>query len=141
MRGGGGRPASRPQGIVHIVTAYEPGRESGADAELAGERQHAQALLDAVLLVGDDELLDTEYVTAVVAGSAASVIAGVARERGADEIVVGARGLGRIPALLGSVSHELLHIADRPVLVITDAAAKRASRWWPARRRGASGGQ
>jgi nucleotide-binding universal stress UspA family protein len=41
--------------------------------------------------------------------------------RDADEIVVGARGLGRVRALLGSVSHELLHIADRPVVVIPAA--------------------
>ena len=44
--------------------------------------------------------------------------------RDADEIVVGARGRGRIRALLGSVSHELLHIADRPVLVIPAAAVE-----------------
>lgn len=46
----------------------------------------------------------------------------MARVRNVDEIVVGARGLGRIRALLGSVSHELLHIADRPVVVIPTAA-------------------
>ena len=48
----------------------------------------------------------------------------MARVRGADEIVVGARGLGRVRALLGSVSHELLHVADRPVVVIPSAAIK-----------------
>jgi nucleotide-binding universal stress UspA family protein len=31
---------------------------------------------------------------------------------------VGTRGLGRIPALLGSVAHDVLHQADRPVTVI-----------------------
>jgi hypothetical protein len=36
--------------------------------------------------------------------------------------------VGRSQALLGSVSPELRHIADRPVLVITDAAAEPASR-------------
>jgi len=50
------------------------------------------------------------------------VIEQAARFHQADEIVVGARGLGRLRALLGSVSHELLHIADRPVVVIPTAA-------------------
>jgi nucleotide-binding universal stress UspA family protein len=48
----------------------------------------------------------------------------MSRARNADEIVVGARGLGRMRALLGSVSHELLHIADRPVVVIPTAAIR-----------------
>jgi nucleotide-binding universal stress UspA family protein len=42
----------------------------------------------------------------------------------ADEIVIGARGLGRARALMGSVSKELLRIADRPVLVIPQAAVR-----------------
>jgi nucleotide-binding universal stress UspA family protein len=58
----------------------------------------------------------------LIGGSAAQAIADVARVRDADAIVVGARGLGRLRSLLGSVSHELLHIADRPVVVIPTAA-------------------
>ena len=49
----------------------------------------------------------------------------------ATEIIVGARGLGRVRALLGSVSHELLHIADRPVLVIPTAAVETVRREQP----------
>jgi nucleotide-binding universal stress UspA family protein len=59
-----------------------------------------------------------------IADSPGQAIADVARVRHADEIVVGARGLGRVRALLGSVSHELLHIADRPVVVIPTAAIR-----------------
>ena len=73
-------------------------------------------------LTGHDELLDTEYETELIGGPPAQAIADVARVRDADEIIVGARGLGRVRALLGSVSHELLHIADRPVVVIPAAA-------------------
>ena len=47
--------------------------------------------------------------------------ADVAGARHADQIVVGSRGLGRVRALLGSVSHDVLHIADRPVVVIPAA--------------------
>ncbi|MGZ4186747.1 MAG: universal stress protein [Solirubrobacteraceae bacterium] len=45
-----------------------------------------------------------------------------------DEIVVGSRGLGRVWALLGSVSHELLYIADQPVLVIPAATVEAVQR-------------
>jgi nucleotide-binding universal stress UspA family protein len=58
----------------------------------------------------------------LIGGAPAEALDQVARTRGADEIVVGARGLGRMRALLGSVSHELLHVADRPVVVIPSAA-------------------
>jgi nucleotide-binding universal stress UspA family protein len=44
-----------------------------------------------------------------------------AQARDASEIVVGARGLGRFRAALGSVSHGLLHEADRPVVIVPTA--------------------
>jgi len=42
--------------------------------------------------------------------------------------VVGSRGLGRVRALLGSVSHDLLHIADRPVVVPAAVTTDRVTR-------------
>jgi nucleotide-binding universal stress UspA family protein len=45
-------------------------------------------------------------------------LAELAREVDVDEIVVGSRGLGRFVAALGSVSHALLHEADRPIVVV-----------------------
>jgi hypothetical protein len=39
-------------------------------------------------------------------------------ERAVEEIVVGSRGFGRVRGVLGSVSHAVLHEADRPVVVI-----------------------
>lgn len=52
----------------------------------------------------------------------------LAREAGADEIVVGSRGFGGGRALLGSVAHALLHETDRPVVILTSRAAKRQAR-------------
>ena len=42
----------------------------------------------------------------------------MAEARNADEIIVGTRGFGRARALLGSVAHELIHLADCPITVI-----------------------
>ena len=51
-------------------------------------------------------------------GPVASVVAEIARDSNADLIVIGSSRMGNIASLfLGSVSHELLHMTDRPVLV------------------------
>jgi nucleotide-binding universal stress UspA family protein len=113
-------------GKVFVVHAYDLPPDflgfPNYQEMLSRRKDHGRALLDALPLTGDDELLDTEYETELLGGPPAQAIAEVARVRDADEIVVGARGLGRVRALLGSVSHELLHIADRPVVVIPAAA-------------------
>jgi nucleotide-binding universal stress UspA family protein len=61
---------------------------------------------------------------------AADILA-VARELGADVIVVGTRGRGSVKSVvLGSVSHAVLHHADRPVLVVpSPPLAERRQRW------------
>ena len=55
-----------------------------------------------------------------------TAIAGVAAAREADEIIIGTRGFGRARALLGSVAHELIHLAECPVTVIPERAVERA---------------
>ncbi|HLH69672.1 MAG TPA: universal stress protein, partial [Candidatus Dormibacteraeota bacterium] len=52
-------------------------------------------------------------------GRPATVIREVADEEEADLVVVGRRGRGRVvELLLGSVSHELSHTCQRPLLLI-----------------------
>jgi nucleotide-binding universal stress UspA family protein len=63
----------------------------------------------------------------VIADRPAHAIAGVAATREADEIILGTRGFGRGRALLGSVAHELIHLADCPVTVIPERAIERAA--------------
>lgn len=67
----------------------------------------------------------------VLEGPVAETLARVARDENVDELVVGARGLGRFVAALGSVSHALLHEADRRVVIVPRAAADRTRRLRP----------
>ena len=56
----------------------------------------------------------------LIGGPAARAIADVAEVRNADEIILGTRGFGRMRALLGSVAHQLIHLAPCPVTVIPE---------------------
>ncbi len=52
-------------------------------------------------------------------GHAAREIIDEAKERDADVIVMGSRGRGDLAgAVLGSTAHKVIHLADRPVLVV-----------------------
>jgi nucleotide-binding universal stress UspA family protein len=53
------------------------------------------------------------------AGEPAPTIIDIAREKGADAIVVGRRGIGQVAGLLlGSISQKLVSLAPLPVIVI-----------------------
>jgi nucleotide-binding universal stress UspA family protein len=115
----------RQGGRLFIVNAYELPRDflghPNYETLLHEHQSHGRAVLESVPHV-HDELANIAYETELIGGPAAPAIADVARVRDADEIVIGSRGHGRVRSLLGSVSHELLHIADRPVVVIPTAA-------------------
>ena len=65
---------------------------------------------------GDPADLDIDVV--LEDGPAADVIVRVAEREGAGLIVVGSRGLGQAPRLLGSVSEAVLSHAHVPVLIV-----------------------
>jgi nucleotide-binding universal stress UspA family protein len=115
-------------GRVIVVHAYDeppPQLTERWRALLAEDhKERAQATLDAILLEGNDELSDARWEARLEPGAPAEAILHVAREVDADTIVVGSHGYGAVSALLGSVSHDLLQKADRPVTVIPPNAAR-----------------
>jgi nucleotide-binding universal stress UspA family protein len=65
--------------------------------------------------------------TQLVDGAPAEALVREAKLQDAREIVVGARGLGRVRSAFGSVSQELLREADRPVVVVPRRAVRAAA--------------
>ena len=120
-------------GRVVAVHAYQPAPEwfGGPNYQRAldAHQAHGRELLRALELLrsaGDQpsDLAGVELVTSLLEGPPARAIVAAADARDADEIVIGSRGFGRVRGVLGSVSHAVLHEADRPVVVIpADAMA------------------
>ncbi|MGL6109488.1 MAG: universal stress protein [Rubrivivax sp.] len=60
-----------------------------------------------------------EHEIEVAAGDPAHTLVDILERYGCDMVVMGARGMGTLrSALLGSVSHEVLHAAQVPVLIV-----------------------
>jgi nucleotide-binding universal stress UspA family protein len=63
-----------------------------------------------------------EHEIEVASGDPAHTLIDILERFGCDMVVMGARGMGRLrSALLGSVSHEVLHAAPVPVLIVKTA--------------------
>lgn len=110
--------ATRDQVVVVHVTEIMVGRAAGP-VELDGDRQaierakqHAQEL-EAAGVSAQVELAHAPI------GHVAKVVVEAAEKYGAGVIVMGSRGRTDLAALvLGSVAHKVLHLSDRPVLII-----------------------
>jgi nucleotide-binding universal stress UspA family protein len=113
------------QGTVYVVHSYSPPADwlgfPNYQRVLDDHRSRGEATLDA-LTTSDEALLATNFETELLDSPPAEAITTVAATRGADEIVVGSRGLGRVRSALGSVSQEVLQRATVPVLVIPHVA-------------------
>ncbi len=80
-------------------------------------RDEARAALQPVEAVLTQSGIGAE--SRVVVGDVAATIAEFAASHDCQQIVMGTRGLGgAVGALLGSVASKVLHLADRPVLLV-----------------------
>ncbi|MEW5952263.1 MAG: universal stress protein [Bacillota bacterium] len=62
---------------------------------------------------------DLKVNTLIKEGRAAETIVETANELGVDQIIMGARGLGKIKGMvLGSVSQQVVKLSERPVTII-----------------------
>lgn len=91
---------------------------------LSADLQRARDAVTAAALTANER--HVPYEVEILEGSPADKVLEIARNRDASLIVVGSRGRGGIAgAVLGSVSTEIVHRADRPVLVARKVAARR----------------
>jgi len=101
---------------IEVVTVEQPLMAwPGAVLDFGAD---AQRQLDEIVAKLREDVVARGFVKVAAAGRAAA-IAQVADECGSDLIVMGTRGLSRIAgAVIGSVSHEVIHLTTRQVLLV-----------------------
>jgi len=105
------------QTFVLHVREHDRGRAGAFPLETPQEA--TQLVAEAVVALEHAGIAATGEVHGAVAGNAAREIVDTARSQGADLIVMGSRGLSDIAGLfVGSVTHQVLHLAHVPVLVV-----------------------
>lgn len=108
--------------VLSMGTPAEPWVVAGPEYLLENPVEYGQAMLDALLMEEAEALGETDCELNVAHGDPARAIVEWADACDADEIAIGTRGAGRVRSLLGSVAQDVLHRADRPVLVIPKRA-------------------
>jgi nucleotide-binding universal stress UspA family protein len=110
-----------PKGTVYLVHSYGlPSDWLGFpnyQRVLDDHRSRGEVLLETVP-TADGREYATNFETELLGGPPAEAIINVAAARGADEIVIGSRGLSHVRSALGSVSHDVLNHATVPVVVM-----------------------
>jgi nucleotide-binding universal stress UspA family protein len=105
--------------FVHCTEFTFPTKGGGRWPVYADEDELKAKLEQQVGDLSRNGLKASLQTTSIPVGEAADAIARVAEDSGADVIVVGTRGRNALKGLLlGSVTHRLLHLASRPVLVV-----------------------
>lgn len=117
-------------GNVYVVHAYSLPIDwfAGTNYQelLDVQLNRARELMGRLKEESGADLHGVSWEAEVIGDAPARAIAHVAAARDADEIIVGTRGFGRARALLGSVAHEVIHLAECPVTVIPERTVARA---------------
>src|SRR5690242_11588807 len=112
-----------PSGKLYLVHAWDVPEAWRGRGSYQPYMDRALSAAEARLEEAEREhpgLAEITWESELIGGPAAKVIADVADVRHADQIILGTRGFGRMRALLGSVAHELIHLARCPVTVIPE---------------------
>ena len=118
------RARNKPQGRVHLVTVHSPLRVYGEIQVYVGEKKAADmaAQYNREILEPAEQVLRSAGVafsSSTAEGDAAEQIVECAKTVGADEIIMGSRGLGRIAGLvMGSVTTKVIHLTQVPVTLV-----------------------
>ncbi|MDP3700484.1 MAG: universal stress protein [Hylemonella sp.] len=105
-----------PASLYEMVVAHDIGVIERVSAEAGA---HALAPAEALLREAG-----VSFESEVDRGDPAHTLVDILERHGCDLVVMGARGLGSMrSALLGSVSHEMLHAAGVAVMIVKSAAA------------------
>ncbi len=106
---------------LRIVVAYDtipvhigdPYMQNALNARISETEEILQRAVQVVWAVS------AQIYTEMIEGNPAETILEVARNRNVDVIVMGARGMGKLPGLLlGSTSQKVLALAPCPVLIV-----------------------
>ncbi len=102
--------------VEHPVMAWEVGAVSPAEAVMASREVQSKEVLEAAASQFEH---GTEVQSHTVIGEPAGTILEQAAKLGADEIVIGSRGLRPLgAAVLGSVAYKVVHDAKVAVVVV-----------------------
>ena len=113
-----------PLTVVHVMSRSASDRVP-KDLEEYARIEHVQVTERDLLRRAADKIVDRAATraqeagapkvdTTVLTGEPARMITAVARDLGANLVVMGCRGLSNVPGMmLGSVSHRMLHLMDR----------------------------
>ena len=83
----------------------------------AGIQKMAESAVNRTKAVFDEAGLQVE--TEIAEGDAGKTIASYAKEKGFGQIIMGTRGLSNLSGIImGSVSHQVLHFTECPVLLV-----------------------
>ena len=89
------------------------------DVPSESDQEAAQPVRDGVSMLRQAGIDAEGEIRSTTFGHAAREILADAKEHDADVIIMGSRGRGDLSgAVLGSTAHKVIHLTDRPVLVV-----------------------
>jgi nucleotide-binding universal stress UspA family protein len=113
-----------PAGKLVIVHASRPLHAPPLPSTDEERRRYGRALVDELLLEGEDSLFDIDVEVDVEDSDPVSALTEAARRHHARAIVVGCERHSRLHTAIGTVTVELLKRSPVPVVVVPLAAAQ-----------------